>query len=292
VTVDVSTRHGLEAVLPVARDAAREAGSLVQRGYRRDVKAEHKGVVDLVTEFDRESETLLRQRLAAAFPFPIVGEEGGGAFPAEGPVFCIDPLDGTTNFVHGHPFWCVSIGLLVSGAPVLGVVVSPPLGIEWYGWNAEGTGERRAARHTAANAMTRASRADAEDPCRISTTSSLDDALLATGFPYDRRTSADNNFAAFVALKKRAQGVRRCGSAAIDLCLVSDGTYDGYWERKLHPWDVAGGAAIVRAAGGRVTDFEGGTAFVASGRVVATNGVIHDALLGELARVATASITL
>jgi myo-inositol-1(or 4)-monophosphatase len=113
----------------------------------------------------------------------------------------------------------------------------------------------------------------------------FDDALLATGFPYDRRTSPDNNFDAFVAIKKRCQAVRRCGSAALDLCLVADGTYEGYWERKLRPWDIAGGIAVVRGAGGRVTDFDGGDDFVASGHVIATNGHIHAALIAELARV-------
>ena len=118
----------------------------------------------------------------------------------------------------------------------------------------------------------------------MSTTAALEDALLATGFPYDRRTSPDNNFDAFVAIKKRCQAVRRCGSAALDLCLVADGTFEGYWERKLRPWDIAAGIALVRAAGGTVTDFEGGSACIESGHVIATNGAIHDALTSELAR--------
>jgi myo-inositol-1(or 4)-monophosphatase len=119
----------------------------------------------------------------------------------------------------------------------------------------------------------------------VSQVKSFGDALLATGFPYDRQTSHDNNFDAFVAIKKQVQAVRRCGSAAIDLCFVGDGTYDGYWERKLRPWDLAAGAAIVRAAGGRVTTFDGGEQDVIGGNLVVTNGRFHDALVDALARV-------
>ncbi len=282
---DPHTREGLDVILDVARRAAREAAQLVLDGFRSAPEVEHKGAVDLVTSFDRDSEVLLRRRLAEALPFAIVGEEQGGA--AEPIAFYVDPIDGTTNFVHGHPFWCVSIGLAVSGQPVLGVVISPPLGIEWYGWVAR-DGERLAMRRSAENAITAKAPGElriVEQPCSVSSTASLEDALLATGFPYDRRTSPDNNFDAFVTIKKRCQAVRRCGSAALDLCLVADGTYEGYWERKLRPWDIAAGIALVRAAGGRVTDFDGGSACMEQGHVIATNGAIHDALTLELARV-------
>lgn len=287
-TPDPHTREGLDVILDVTRRAAREAAQLVLGGFRRDLTVEHKGAVDLVTSFDRDSEDLLRRRLGEALPFAIVGEEHGGA--AETVAFYVDPVDGTTNFVHGHPFWCVSIGLVIAGQPVLGVVVSPPLGTEWYGYVAA-SGDRLAVRRSAENAITREA-ADAttplrivEEPCKVSSTAALEDALLATGFPYDRRTSPDNNFDAFVTIKKRCQAVRRCGSAALDLCLVADGTYEGYWERKLRPWDIAAGIALVRAAGGKVTDFDGGTANIESGHVIATNGAIHEALTSELARV-------
>ena len=116
----------------------------------------------------------------------------------------------------------------------------------------------------------------------MSSVDQLGDALLATGFPYDRATSDDNNFDAFVAIKRKAQAVRRCGSAALDLCLVADGTYDGYWEKKLAPWDCAAGAAIVMAAGGRISDYAGGPADVLSGQLLATNGRIHQALVDAL----------
>ena len=286
---DPSTREGLDAILRVARGAGREAARLVRGGFRSSPAVEHKGAVDLVTEFDRASEVLLRQRLGEALPFAIVGEEHGGA--ADGVAFYVDPIDGTTNFVHGHPFWCVSIGLVVAGDPVLGVVIAPALGLEWSGWIAA-SGERLAVRRSAANAIALDDGAPAgvvEGPCAVSATAALEDALLATGFPYDRRTSPDNNFDAFVSIKQRCQAVRRCGSAAIDLCLVADGTYEGYWERKLRPWDIAAGIALVRAAGGRVTDFDGGRGSVASGHVIATNGAIHDALTSALAQVAVSA---
>lgn len=262
----------LERTLAVARDAAREAAAHVHRGYRRQVNVEHKGIADLVTSFDRESETMLRERLGAC-GYGIVGEEQGGQVDAVG--FFIDPIDGTTNFVHGHPFWCVSIGLVERGAPALGVVVAPALGLEWYGYTT-GDGTRLAIRHSIGS--------DDADACLVSSTSRFEDSLLATGFPYDRRHDADNNFDAFVAIKQRCQAVRRCGSAALDLCLVADGTYEGYWERRLNAWDIAGGAAIVGAAGGRVTDYAGTLEFMASGNIVASNGIVHEALLEEVER--------
>lgn len=283
--LDPSTAEGLAAILTVAQSAAREAGALVQTGFRRRPAAHHKGAVDLVTEYDLRSEELLRARLASALPFAIVGEEAGGSAREDEPVFFIDPIDGTTNYVHGHPFWCVSIGLVVADRPVLGVVVAPTLGLEWSGWTAP-TGERRSSRR--AHGATHTTE-PAHEPCQVSPSARFEDALLATGFPYDRRTSPDNNFDAFVAIKRQCQAVRRCGSAALDLCLVADGTYEGYWERKLNPWDLAGGTAILTAAGGRVTNFDGGDDFIATGHVVATNGAIHQTLLEALALVAASA---
>ena len=273
----------LEALVVIARDAAVAAGEVARRGYRRAVAVEHKGSVDLVTSYDRDSEALLRERLSAATPFPVVGEEGGGALDPRAPNatgFFVDPIDGTTNFVHGHPFWNVSVGLVVEGQPVLGVVIAPMLGLSWWGFIAE-DGTRLARRR----AVLRRDDADEEEDCRVTTTRVFENCLLATGFPYDR--TKDNNFDAFVAVKKRCQAVRRCGAAALDLCLVADGTYDGYWERRLSPWDLAAGVTLVRAAGGRVTDLRGDSGVFASGNVIATNGAVHDELKAELDRVAS-----
>jgi myo-inositol-1(or 4)-monophosphatase len=267
MSLDLSTFDGRKAALDIALEAARAATKIVFAGWRKHPVAEHKGAIDLVTSYDRESERFLRERLTDQTPFAFVGEEEGGKQAVgEAPTWFVDPLDGTTNFVHGHPFFCVSIGLLVGDDPVLGAVVAPALATEWAG--AVGLGATRSG-----------------EPCAPSRVGSFEDALLATGFPYDRRTSEDNNFDAFVAIKKRVQAVRRCGSAALDLCLVADGTYDGYWERKLHSWDLAAGAAIVKAAGGQLSDFEGREDDVLSGHLVATNGRIHVALLAALAAV-------
>jgi myo-inositol-1(or 4)-monophosphatase len=256
----------LPSLLGAALHAARDAAALVEKGWRQRPATDTKRApVDLVTRFDRESEALLRETLARTTPFPIVGEEEGGerALGADAPTWYVDPLDGTTNFVHGHPFWCVSIGLLRGTDPVLGVVVAPSLRLEWTGV-AGGRARRNG------------------EECGVSDVPRLDDALLATGFPFDRKTSDDNNFDTFVAIKRKCQAVRRCGSAAIDLCLVADGTYDGYWEKKLGAWDVAGGSAIVLAAGGRITDQAGHPVDVTKGSVVATNGLIHRELVDAL----------
>ena len=253
------------ALVAGALVAAREAAALVSEGWRTRPKVEHKGRVDLVTEYDRRSELLLRERLAQIASFPVVGEEEGGASAMGGaPTWYVDPLDGTTNFVHGHPFFCVSVGLLAGNTPLLGVVVAPAIRVEWTGIVADGAFRNG-------------------EPCRVSEVPYIGDALLATGFPYDRSVSADNNFDAFIAIKRRSQAVRRCGSAAMDLCLVADGTYDGYWERKLKPWDLAAGAAIVVAAGGKISDFAGGEADIVSGHLLATNGTLHEGLVAELA---------
>lgn len=257
------TLEARAALLAVALDSAREAARLVHAGWRKHPEVDHKGVVDLVTSYDRDSERLLRARLTDRTPYPIVGEELGPLGSPGRATWYVDPLDGTTNFVHGHPFYCVSIGLLVGKTPVLGAVVAPALGVEWTGI-AGGKAMRNG------------------DPCAVSRVSDFGAALLATGFPYDRQTSPDNNFDAFIAMQKSAQAVRRCGSAAIDLCLVADGTYDGYWEKKLEAWDLAAGAAIVVAAGGTISSFDGGPADVTGGHLVATNGAIHDELLARL----------
>lgn len=255
--------------------AARAAATILEGGWRTNPEVSYKGRVDLVTEFDRASEHLLREELALRTGFGIVGEEEGGTAAATGPTWYVDPLDGTTNFVHGHPYFCVSIGLVENGAPVVGVVLAPALRIEWAG-AVEGAYE---------TALAPGARRDATrngEACQVSTTDELMRALLATGFPYDVHTSPDNNLDRFVRLIRKSQAIRRCGSAAMDLCHVAEGTFDGYWERKLKPWDLAAGAAIVVAAGGTLSSFEGGRAIVTEGHLLATNGLIHGALLAEI----------
>jgi myo-inositol-1(or 4)-monophosphatase len=277
---DVETFHGRTELLAIAIDVAREAGKIVERGWRRGVRAEHKGPVDLVTTFDRESEKFLRDALHARTSFTVVGEEEGADSRAESeanskksdaPTWYVDPIDGTTNFVHGHFFYCVSVGLCRRNEPILGAIVAPSLHTEWTGLVGVGDDASVALRNG--------------EPCVVSDVDQFTDSLLATGFPYDRRNNPENNFDAFVAIKKSCQAVRRCGSAALDLCLVADGTYDGYWERGLRPWDVAAGAAIVSAAGGKLTLYDGATFDIRRPEVIATNEKIHGALTLALAKV-------
>lgn len=251
------------ALLDAALTAAREAGALALSGFRRQMQVTEKGRADLVTEWDLESERCIRRRLAELAPeIPIVGEEEGGARSSRR-VWYADPIDGTTNYVHGHPFWCVSIGLLEAGEPCLGAVVAPALGWEWCGAR-QGPALKNGT------------------PCRVSDTQRIGEALIATGFPRAELTAPDDNFASFENVQRRAQGVRRCGSAAIDVCMVADGTYDAYWERRLNAWDLAAGAAIVLAAGGRLSALDGGPARVERGELVASNGRVHAELVALL----------
>ena len=243
---------------------ARKAGAIIQQGYRQDGPVEKKGTIDLVTEFDVRAEQHIVAALPRLFPgTPVVAEEGGGE-PREGAVFYVDPLDGTTNFAHGHPFFCVSIGLCHGREPIAGVIFAPALDCCWKA--ARGVGAFRN-----------------DKPCSVTKTETLIDTLGATGFPYDRMTNPDNNLREHHALLMQCRGVRRCGSAALDLALVADGTYDFYWERGLKAWDMCGGAALVLEAGGQLSDYDGGPADPRSGRLVASNSLVHAALLQELA---------
>jgi myo-inositol-1(or 4)-monophosphatase len=249
-----------EELAAIALRVATEAAALVAEGFRAKLTVRHKGPSDLVTEYDLRSEKLIRTRLKELTPsLPVVGEEEGGA--AEGAlVWYCDPLDGTMNFVHGHPFWCSSLGILDRDGPVAGAVVAPSLGLMWTGYRG-GEARRNG------------------EPCAVSETTELSEALVATGFPANRATAPENNFDAFMRVKQQVSGVRRCGSAAIDLCFVADGTYDAYWERRLNPWDIAGGAAVLLAAGGKLTALGGGPIDYKRGYLLASNGKLHDALL-------------
>jgi myo-inositol-1(or 4)-monophosphatase len=251
-----------------ALTVAREAGALVLAGYRSRPTVDRKAsYADLVTEFDLASERLIRRRFGELTPdVPVVGEEEGGRI-GDGPTWVCDPIDGTVNFASGHPFFAISLGLLQGGVPLLGVVLAPALQVEWHG--ALGSGAFRNGQ-----------------PCAVSGNASLADALVATGIsPVMRRHGhPEDNLAAFTRVTPEVRDIRRCGSAALDLCLVADGTYDAYWERRLAAWDVAAGAALVLAAGGRLTNLLGGPYDLAEGYILASNGHVHDALL-DLVRI-------
>jgi myo-inositol-1(or 4)-monophosphatase len=263
----------LESDLRLARVLASEAGTLLRTASFRSHAADAKRVTtDLVTEYDRRSEAIIVEGLRAACPGDRIVAEEGGETGKSGSArrWLVDPLDGTTNFAHGLPFFCVSIALEEHGELKVGVVQAPALG--WSFWAAVGQGAWLGAQHDVRR-------------LHVSQTPALSRALLATGFPYDRATSPDNNFAEFVSLKKQAQGVRRVGAAALDLAMVAAGWLDGYWEKKLKSWDMAAGVLLVREAGGTVTSWSGGAFHVDSGAAVATNGHFHDELIRALSDV-------
>jgi len=250
-----------EELAQIAFEVASEAAQFLYEGFRKRPAVREKGRADLVTEYDLASERTIRLRLAERTPeIAIVGEEQGGTpAPGQGLTWYCDPLDGTTNFAHGHFFFCVSLGIAQAGIPIAGAVVAPALATHWRGFRG-GPALRNG------------------EPCRVSETCELDQALVATGFPSDRSQAASNNFSAFTRVKPRVRGVRRCGSAAIDLCLVADGTYDAYWERRLNAWDLMAGSALVLAAGGQLSALDGTPPDLSVGHVLASNGRLHSAI--------------
>lgn len=254
--------------LDIAVAVGNQAGEILLEGYRKPLEIRKKGAIDLVTDYDLRAEAFIREGLGAALPeHRIVGEEGANEDRPQDSqtelVWYVDPLDGTTNFAHGHPFFCVSIGLYRGDEPEIGVIVAPALGHCWRA--ARGLGAFRD-----------------EMPCTVSRTETLSDSLCASGFPYDKWTNPDRNVVEVEAFLQRTRGIRRCGSAALDLALVSDGTYDLYWEQRLNPWDLGAGAVLVSEAGGRTTNYEGGPFRPTEGRIVASNGKLHDEALGVL----------
>ncbi len=248
-------------LLEIARGAARAASDLLREARPQHIRGKS-NPRDLVTEWDLRSEETIRGVLAES-GIPVLGEEQGGATAGRSR-WIVDPIDGTVNFTHGLPLWCVSIALEQDGELTVGVVAAPLLG--WWFEAARGGGARDG------NGA----------PLRVSECASLDRALLATGFPYD--LTKGDNFAEWEHFM-RAAACRRLGSAALDLCLVACGWFDGYWERNLGAWDIAAGALIVVEAGGSVTNPHGGPFDPHSGEAVASNGAIHRELVSELGRV-------
>lgn len=251
-----------------ARQIAEEAGEILMEGLGQVHEVRRKGSdVDLVTEIDLKSEELLVRRLQSAFPDDRVrGEESGRHGNGAGE-WLIDPLDGTTNYAHGLPIFCISIAYLEAGRPLVGVVHDPTRPQTF--WAQEDGGAWLGSQ-----------------PLQVSQVDALDRSLLVTGFPYDIRTTDDNNLAEYSLFSKKTRGVRRLGAAALDLAYVAAGWLDGFWELSLEPWDVAAGILLVNQAGGRVTRMDGGPDVLAEPiSTLATNGRIHDEILRELSRV-------
>ncbi len=246
--------------LEAAISAAREAGEVLREGFGCWHSLRYKGEVDLVTEVDEQAERVIKGILLGAFPsYGMLAEEGGWLSGEEDARWIVDPLDGTTNYAHGLPIFCVSVALEKAGEMVLGVVHDPMRGETYVaerGGGATLNGE----------------------PIRVSDTDEPIRALLVTGFPYDR---ADMGAAVelFGRLTELTQGVRRLGAAALDLCYVAAGRLDAYYEKGLHAWDVAAGSLIIKEAGGRITDYRGRELDLEGREVVASNGLLHPVLL-------------
>jgi myo-inositol-1(or 4)-monophosphatase len=252
----------LRYFLEVAVKAALAAGEYLCRQIHRTRQVDYKGVVNLVTDCDRQSQKIILSVIGQAFPdHGFLAEENGHRVTGrEEYCWLIDPLDGTTNYAHGLPIFCVSIALEKEGELLVGVVYDP-MRQELF-QAIKGQGARLNGRRL-----------------KVSQTSSLNLSLLATGFPYDLRKSPVNNLVHFENFLFRVQAIRLCGAAALDLAYVACGRFDGFWELKLNPWDVAAGSLLVEEAGGRVTDFKGTKIDLAAGEIVASNGLIHASML-------------
>jgi myo-inositol-1(or 4)-monophosphatase len=250
-----------ETCLAVAAEAVLKAGAIQKERYGKDFQIHHKGEIDLVTEVDRACEDAILSILRSRFPGDdFVTEETLLGRTGSSHLWFIDPLDGTTNFAHGYPFFCASVGLAIDGQVALGAVFDP-MREELF------TGER--GRGAFMNGR----------PLRVSSSTDLLQSLLATGFPYDLHTDVAHRIRLFARFSQRARGIRRDGAAALDLCYVAAGRFDGFWEEQLQPWDMMAGTIIVEEAGGRASRFDGSPLALKADEVLATNGSLHAAML-------------
>lgn len=243
-------------LLDVAVVAGREAATIIRDARSEGLEVVHKGAIDMVTQVDLRAEEAIRSILKTHTPdIPVLAEEGGGAVNAD-TRWIVDPLDGTTNFVHGYPSYAVSIALELDGVLEVGCVFDAVNGLPYTARRGHGAfcGERRLA---------------------VSSTADLNKALLVTGFPYDRRDNVDRYLRYVRRFLVSSQGLRRAGAAAMDFVALASGQVDGYWEFGLNPWDIAAGVLLVSEAGGEVTDMGGGALSLATPRLLASNGKIH-----------------
>ncbi|MDA1329490.1 MAG: inositol monophosphatase family protein [Chloroflexi bacterium] len=244
---------------------AREAGAILREGYGKVHKLERKGVIDLLTEVDKRAEEFLLHKIEARFPGGrAVAEEGGRLQGNQGGMWYVDPIDGTMNYTHGLPIFCVSIAYEFGNTMQLGAVYNPIYEEMYLAELVNGATLNG-------------------EPIHVSETSELVDSLLVTGFPYDAWTNPDNNLAEFTRFSQQTQGVRRLGSAALDLCYVAAGWLDGFWEKRLNAWDVAAGALIAQEAGAKVTNLQGKRDFIAPPHsILAANPRLHGKMLAVL----------
>ena len=265
----IPSSETLQQFLDIATEAALAGGAVLQSFLGKLEDIEEKGRPgDLVTEADKAAEVEVLGVLRRHLPdHSILAEEPGQQGAADATyLWAVDPLDGTTNYAHQYPVAAVSIGLLIDGIPQVGVIYDP-FRQELF----------RAAKGMGATRNRR--------PIRVSATKELAKSLLVTGFAYDRQQTVDNNYAEFCYLTHLTQGVRRSGSASLDLAYVACGRFDGYWERGLSPWDISAGIILVQEAGGSVTAYDRSPMQLRSGRILATNGHIHPSLSAALQQV-------
>jgi myo-inositol-1(or 4)-monophosphatase len=253
-------------MLELAIEAALDAGRFLKMNVGKVKTVEHKQgqETNLVTEIDKGAEERIIRKIKQRYgDHDFLGEESGSAQSTSEYKWIIDPLDGTTNYTHGLPIFCVSIGLEVRGELALGVVYDPNLDELFKAEKGKGA---------FLNGR----------PIRVSRTDKLIESLVVTGFPYDVRTNADRLVRHFANFLKEAQAVRRLGSAALDLCYVAAGRFDGFWEASLNPWDMAAGVLILEEAGGKFTDLRGFPSTIYKKELLATNGLIHGRMVDVL----------
>jgi myo-inositol-1(or 4)-monophosphatase len=256
----------LDDLLAIAIQAVRESGAIQKEWLHKEKRIELKGEINLVTDVDTRCEQRIIEIIKKAFhEHNILTEETlQPQFPSPYR-WIIDPLDGTTNYAHGYPRFCTSIALENEGQVILGTVYDPLLDELFVAQEGNGAFLN-------------------DEPIAVSATDRLINALLCTGFPYDLRESKENNLDYFSRFIMEARAIRRDGSAALDLCYVAAGRFDGFWELKLHPWDVAAGKLIVEEAGGTVTDFRGSPLHLDGKEALASNGRIHEEMIRVLQR--------
>ncbi|MDF2576895.1 MAG: suhB-A [Chlamydiales bacterium] len=260
------TKKELENYLDIAKEAATAGGYFLSKFWGKAFKIQEKETPgDLVTEADKYSEKAIIEILTSRCPsHSLLAEESGRKDTTQSEfLWTVDPLDGTINYAHGFPFVAVSIALLYQGYPVVGVIYNPILQELFTCTRGGGAflGNLR---------------------LYVSKTNQLGKSLLATGFPYNRRGTADNNYKEFAHLTNLTQGVRRAGAAALDLAYVASGQFDGYWEKGIKPWDIAAGALLVEEAGGKVSAYDGSALDIMEPQILATNGHIHQSMIQEL----------
>jgi len=268
----------LKNFLKIAIEAVKEAGKIQEEKFGENFKIEHKGEINLVTEVDYQCEKVIIDIIKRDYPeHEILTEEAGsvkGLPPSHSPLtkggqmegkykWIIDPLDGTTNYAHSYPCFCASVGLEIDGEIVAGAVYNPMIDELFTSIKGEGA-------YLNGNRI------------RVSKIGDINKSLLATGFPYDIRESKENNLNHFCNFAVRAQAIRRPGSAVLDLCYLAAGRFDGFWELKLYPWDMAASSLIVKESGGMITDFKGSEFSIYKGEMLASNGLIHKEMINIL----------